>query len=837
MKPTSSMSSDPHAQLRELFDAALDLPEDQRLAFVRARAADNTTLAADVIELLGYGPESRLRTQGPWKLLAEAPAEPLAPGRRMGRYELFEPIGAGGMGQVYRARRVDDIAQWVAVKVIRPEFCAPNVLERFHAERKILARLNHPGIAHFLDADTDADGTAFVTMELVDGKPILDFARLRGLDIKAKVALFRQLLAAVGHAHGQLIIHRDIKAANVLVRDDGGVKLLDFGIAKLLDEGLEMARTRTRERLFTPLSAAPEQIRGEACDVTTDVYALGVLLYELIAGVAMFDAGDSTPGEYERLVLDVPPASMRTRRREQGLDGVIPYDLDQIVQKALRKERVLRYASVEQFDADLARFLTDEPVSVSGSGRLYRARKFVARHRLATAMAGVSLLAILAALMITIGQNRVIRAERDRASLALNVMKDAFLGADPGGLAGGEVSARQILDQSTTALQPLAKNGAAQFQDLAIVLLEVQLSMGLIQDADRTLQAMSEDSSDPRPRICLLTARVRAEQGDLEAAERELDTCGSERQLDADDRVLRTLVLGRITIRRKQYPQAVQHFETVTKALSPTDPMWVYAHQQKSHALANKGQLATALDDLSAAEQEAQRFLAEDHPNFARLKLARLEAMSASGDRKRLLSEGPEIVSVLAPRFGSESALVGRAEAMVGAGYMYEKRYAEAVPHLERSWQAFKATFGPGNRMTLRAEMNLVSAMGAADLRPNEVRTRFDNMIRLSSTRELQSFKDFASVEYSKWLARAGQNDEALRVLIGMVHEQAGLVRLNSSTLSDHQQWLNYSYWAHECASDPEEHYSAEAACKRPAKDDAVCRAAQGLLCPHASRT
>ncbi len=831
------MPSDPHALLRELFDAALDLPEDQRQAFVRAQAGDNTKLAADVIELLGYGPESRLNTQGPWKLLAEAPSEPLAPGRRLGRYELFEPIGSGGMGQVYRARRIDDIAQWVAVKVIRPEFCAPNVLQRFHAERQILARLNHAGIAHFIDADTDADGTAFVVMELVDGKPMLEHGRLHGLDIRAKIDLFRQLLAAVGHAHGQLIIHRDIKAANVLVRGDGVVKLLDFGIAKLLDDGLGMAHTGTRERLFTPLSAAPEQIRGESCDVTTDVYALGVLLYELIAGVAMFDAGDCTPGEYERRVLEVPPASMRTRRREQGLDGAIPHDLDQIVQKALRKERKLRYASIEQFDADLARFLADEPVSVSGSSGLYRARKFVARHRLATAMAAVSLLAILSALVITVQQNRVIRAERDRASLALNVMKEAFLGADPGGLAGGEVSARQILEQSTSALQPLTRSGNTQFQDLAIVLLEVQLSMGLVEDADRTLKAMAEGNSTTRPRICLLAARVRAEQGDLDAAQSALEQCGPERQLGADDRILRSLVLGRITIRRKHYDLAAKNFEAVTKALSPTDSMWVYAHQQWSHALANDGKLPQALDQLSAAERQAQQFFADDHPNFARLKLAQLEAISASGDRKRLLAEGPDIVALLAPRFGSESALVGRAEALVGAGYMHAQRHVDALPHLERAWRAFQTTLGAGNRMTLRAEMNLVSALAAADLQADEVRSRFEHMIRQSKTRALQAFNDFAIVEFSKWLARKGNNDEALHLLVNMSQADTGLTRLNITTLKDHQQWLNYSYWANECASDPEEHYSAETACKRPAKENAVCRAAQGLLCRNTSGT
>jgi len=829
------MSSERHARLRDLFDAALEQPESDRLAFVRANAGDDRDLANDVIELLGYGEDAKLRTQGPWQMLAEAQAEPLPAGKRLGRYELFERLGAGGMGQVYRARRVDDTAQWVAVKVIRPELTTPEVMDRFRAERQILARLNHPGIAHFLDADTDADGTVFVVMELVDGKPLLEFANTRALDLDARVALFRQLLSAVSHAHGQLIIHRDIKAANVLVREDGAVKLLDFGIGKLLDDAPAM--TATRDRLFTPLSAAPEQIRGESCDVTTDVYALGVLLYELLAGQPMFDAGDLTPGEYERLVLEVPPAPMRSRRNAGDGAGSMPQDLEDIVQKALRKERSGRYPSVEQFDADLGRFLANEPVSVAGSGKMYRARKFVARHRVAVSMTAITAAAVVIAFGVTLIQNRTIRAERDRANLALGMMKDAFISADPSGVSGGDVSARHILERSANSLKPMAVQQPGQFADLAAVLVEVQLSMGLVQDAEAIVDALGATTATESPRLCLLKARLLAEQRRLTDAESRLESCAPVDELSADDRLFHRLVEGRIAIGHRKYPEAAAHFKALANALSPGDPMWIHAQQQSSVALAQDKRLAEALASLDRAQIRADAVLAVDHPARARLQLARLEAMSLAGDQSLLMAEGPSVVAQLAPRFGMDSALLGRAQSLVGLGFFRERRYAQALPHLEASFQAFKGAFGDRQVHTLRAELNLVSALAAANGDPAGIRKHFLHLIESSTGPEQHEFREFAQIEYGKWLARVERNDEALALLVGMDAADSTDALASDRTRSEHRQWLNYTYWANECADDPTETYSSEVVCHRPTRTNAVCEAARGLLCPESKGT
>jgi len=357
-------------------------------------------------------------------------------GRRVGVYEIVSEIGRGGMGAVYLARRHDDFEKRVAVKLVRTGLADPEALSRFLSERRIAARLEHPNIARLLDGGATPDGEPYFVMEYVEGEPLLDYCQRRAATLDDRLSIFEQVCGAVAFAHRNLVVHRDIKPANILVTPDGCPKLLDFGIARLLDsEGRSTGGTETLHPVMTPDYASPEQVRGAPITTATDVYSLGVVLYELLTGRRPYRLVTGRTDELIRVVCSTEPVRPSTavrRERAPGEDdddaGSPPAgetgeslarklrgDLDAITRKAMRKEPEHRYASVDQLAGDLDRYRRRQPVMARRGTVGYRAGKFARRHRIGLAAAAVVLLALGVAAGATLQEARRARIAEARA--------------------------------------------------------------------------------------------------------------------------------------------------------------------------------------------------------------------------------------------------------------------------------------------------------------------------------------------------------------------------------------------------------------------------------------
>jgi non-specific serine/threonine protein kinase/serine/threonine-protein kinase len=393
---------------REIFEQAICLPESARTPYVVG--ACEGALRAEVEGLLA----SFVRAPD----FLETPATMAAALTTCGPWRILREIGQGGMGAVYLVERGDaTFTQRAALKFARFGFGGQVLQQRLAAERRILATLDHPNIARFIDGGSTAAGLPYVVMEYVEGVPIDRFCESRRLDVRQRVTLFRDVCAAVHYAHQRLIVHRDLKASNILVTADGSPKLLDFGIAKLLDPDAVADATRTLMRMATPDSASPEQLKGEVITTASDVYALGVLLYRLLTGRSPYTLSSDTDAELMRAVCDqVPPAPSAVR-------PAIDRDLDRIVLKALRKEPDRRYGTADQLSADLARYLDGRPVEAAPDTRGYRVRKFLRRHRVGIAATAALTIAVAGGVAATVWQGRVAQRERRRAEREFNAVR------------------------------------------------------------------------------------------------------------------------------------------------------------------------------------------------------------------------------------------------------------------------------------------------------------------------------------------------------------------------------------------------------------------------------
>ncbi len=403
-------SPDSWALIKNLFAEAAELPSFARAAWLNEACGNDETLRAEIEKLLAADEQAEAFLEtAPINSFAR---EQFAEGESVGAYRIVRELGRGGMGTVYLAERAAaGFEQRVALKVIKRGMDSDEVLRRFFAERQILAQLNHPNIARLLDGGQTADGRPFYVMEYVEGVALDEFAQTHSLAVTERLQLFQQVCAAVQYAHQQLVIHRDLKPSNILVTADGTAKLLDFGIAKVLST--DDTATVTQALMLTPAYASPEQLRGARLTTASDVYALGVILYELLTGVSPYDIKPTETQAFSQAVCETEPLrpSVRASRTKSGQP--INAELDYLVMMALRKEPSRRYGSVEQFSTDIHRYLNGLPVSARPDTLRYRASKFVQRNRALTAATLAVALSLSGGIALTVRQARI--AERERA--------------------------------------------------------------------------------------------------------------------------------------------------------------------------------------------------------------------------------------------------------------------------------------------------------------------------------------------------------------------------------------------------------------------------------------
>jgi tetratricopeptide (TPR) repeat protein len=381
--------------LEEIFDALCVLDEEGRRALLDAKCAGNPRLRSDAERMVRAYDEERA---------ANAQALAAAAGRRFGAWQTVRLLGRGGMGEVWLAERADgQHEQQAALKILSPYLAAPDSLQRFRRERQLLARLEHPNIARLLDGGVSSQGEPYLVMEYVEGTRLDRYCEEQKLPVRGRLELMLKVCSAVNAAHQHLIVHRDLKPGNILVTGDGEPKLLDFGIAKVLDSDATLEHTATTNVFLTPMYASPEILRAEPATVASDVYSLGVVLYELLTGRRPFDASKLGPAGLLQAVTS-------TDAPAPGVDR----DLDSIALKALARRPEERYGSAAQFADDIRRYLDGLPVAAMARSPLYVARKFVRRNRVAVSAAAVLLLSLAAGLAGTLWQARV--AQRERAT-------------------------------------------------------------------------------------------------------------------------------------------------------------------------------------------------------------------------------------------------------------------------------------------------------------------------------------------------------------------------------------------------------------------------------------
>lgn len=662
------------ARVEEVFHGALECSAEERDAFIERSCAGDDDLERRVRALI----EAEERTGGfldaPVARVHDADAS-IGSQHNIGPYRVVRPLGAGGMGEVFLGvQEGEDFRRFAAIKVVR-EGVGPHFAERFARERGILAQLAHPGIARFLGGGATEDGRPYYVMEHVEGERIDDYADRRLLSIRERVELHRQVCLAVQHAHSNLVVHRDLKPSNILVTADGAPKLLDFGIAKLLSDDREDV-TKTGLRMATPEYAAPEQLRGEAVSTATDVYALGVLLYELLSGHRPFSIAEVNARALDAEAPPPTPPSVAVGRfgpRPSGAESetVTPEDvgakrrsdpstlrrtlrgdLDNIVVKALRVAPGERYISAAALADDLERYLTGRPVLARADSFAYRASKFVRRNRAATLIGAALIVTILGAAIATFAQNRQITAqaealvaERDRALEIQGFLLESFGAAGGDEIAGDSLRVRQVLDGQADRLERAEGEDPQTRAEM----------MHVLADAYERIEAYDAAETWARRAVDLRT-ELRDGTGDAEWAR----SVG---------------LLGWIVNQNGNPNEGLELLEESVEA-------W------RTNSGDSVG-LARALNDYGGVLYNLGRYEESETP-----------LRRAYETRSRLLGDDNRAIAITANNLASTLASLGRAD--------------EALPLSEEAAEIITRDLGPTHRRSLAAHRNVAMLTGMA---------------------------------------------------------------------------------------------------------------------------
>jgi serine/threonine-protein kinase len=753
---------------------ALDADPAQRDRLVDSRCEDDPELRVRVMSLLVRALEIQHQSEreGHDEDATDNDADTLA-GSLLGPFRVVERIGRGGMGVVYRGEREDaDFTQTVALKLIRRGFDFDDVQARFLRERRILARLSHPGIARFIDGGVAADGRPWFALEFVHGEVITHWCDAHRLDIRARVGLFLEVCAAVQYAHTQLIVHRDLKPGNVLVDNSGAVRLLDFGIARLVGGDDEINATMTMagaSYALTPEYAAPEQFAGAAVGVGADVYALGVLLYELIAGVGPYPIDRNDMAGSERRVREMPPEALtsaiaragnrgagnanesiddaQTRQASRlvlrhtnahGYRASVRGDLSRIIEKALAKEPERRYATVDAFSGDLSRWLAGAPVQISGSRFGYRFGKFVKRNRVAVAIASTLAAGLVATSVFALHSAYNERLQREAAvaeTARVNAVREYVMlmfrnAAEQRDSA--KLTARDVLKQGADQIFTQFKDQPEIGQETALSLAELYMQLGDVNGGAPLLEYVIawpgiENNPDVLAAARYNLAQVEYARGNAKRARTLLD--GAQAWWNTQPVRYRTI----LNESRSTQAQLERAEGQVDKAIATLESTIV---ERRKTLGSNDREVGAALNALSLAlaqagryEESAQR-ADESHALFekmgagsnvtglaalnnravALMQLGQIDKATADFRRvvelrRQLYGRSPELASAQ-----NNLALALVRQALKEDEQTRHEQLAEAVRLLKDSYDMAVEGSGEGGRSTAMARVNLAEA-------------------------------------------------------------------------------------------------------------------------------
>jgi serine/threonine-protein kinase len=712
-------------RIQRLFHEALDMPEESRREFVRSACADTPDIEAEVLDLLAEDrSDGSLLDQDVGQVadavLAEVPSVP----REIGPYRVTRKLGEGGMGVVYLAER-DDLHRPAAIKFLRDARLSPQRRERFLREQRILAKLSHPAISRLYDASTLPDGTPYFVMEYVDGLPLTEFCDRHGLSIEDRLRLFAKVCDVVHYAHRQALIHRDLKPSNILALDGGqsgelSVKLLDFGIAKQTDPDEESPTlTQTGLGIMTPAYAAPEQLRGHAVGVFTDVYSLGVVLYQLLTGTVPFDLSALTPFEAAQTVIagEVERPSARTRHLDTVPDFAAVMgrrawaDLDVLCLTAMHKDPDRRYPTVEALLRDIHHYLDGQPLEARPDSAGYRLGKFVRRNRRAVT-SGVAIIVAIATLVtfytlrLSAARDRAF-AEAARTQRIQRFMLDLFEGGDD--IVGPEqdLQVSTLIERGVREARVLDGEPAIQ-AELYQTLGEVSRRMSDLDRAEEMLQAAlaqrQELFGDDHPDVAetLMTlGLVRNDRGELAEAERftrEALEIVRTRLPPEHPRFAETLSsLGDVLQSRGDYEEAIRHLEEARRLQEARDDMdglmatlrilastYSYAGEYETSDTINRRLLVLVEERLGA-----------NHPSYATCLINLASNRRWLGYPKEAEALYREALVINERYHGRQHPTVASNLSLIGASLTDQKRYDEARGYLDEALALREAVYGP----------------------------------------------------------------------------------------------------------------------------------------------
>jgi serine/threonine-protein kinase len=735
------LNADQWRRISPYLDRALALTEPERAQFLQSLAASEPDVAANLNRLLDA--ERAVRDEG---FLEKSPlrfaVDNLAPGQAVGAYTLVSQIGEGGMGSVWLGKRSDGrFDREVAIKFLRSFVSSAEASQRFQREGRILGQLSHPHIAELLDAGITTEGRHYLVLEFVQGLPIDEYCARHNLNIDQRLELFLAVLDAVAHAHANLIVHRDVKPSNVIVRNDGVVKLLDFGIAKLVEPD-QRPVTVDANGPFTPDYAAPEQIRGEPITTATDIYTLGILLYLLLSGEHPF----GSRGSLETLVrttLEQDPiplstvisadaaarAALERSTNPQKLRRQLSGDLEIIVGKALKKDPPERYLTAVSFADDLRRYLDGEPIAARSDRLLYRAAKFVRRNKLAVSAAAAVVMALSIGLALALWQTNVARKEA-RTAAAMEQFAEGIFRTNsrhsPNAEQAQHTTARQLLDIG-------ANNAASSLNDAPEAKLKMLDLLGsLYQDLEVSDQAVAirKQAVDLAKKLYgpespqlvpLLVDLAHSMHSSRSVNEREAVLLEAQSILDRN-RDTRSKIRGSVLSALAEHYSSSDHKKAADLARQsvdilhqwPDSPEYAQALRTASFAYISTGQLAEAEPAMIQAIRLSKLLYGDPNTDlpqyYATLGQSQLSLMKY-GDAEQSYREAYRYAKQLGGDAGVDTFMT---EGRLGMLLVLTSRSKEALPYLEQALDACLRTKGPDDPFfTPQMEMQYGDALEA----------------------------------------------------------------------------------------------------------------------------